>query len=293
MPEYPTVFVNDGAGGQIPFPPFIPQEVMNTLAGEFVTFDDDLFVVTYPKAGTTWTEQIVHLMLNNGEQGEQVLTDTAPWIETLPMRSPGMEEFLATLKGRRLFTSHLPLALMPDFSGSKGKYIYVARNPKDVAVSFYHHDRSKMGYEGSWDEFFTLYIAGKVTYGSFFDHVLPWWQTSHTADNILFLLYEDMKRDLPAVVEQIAGFIDIPLNQSLLESVVGGSDFQAMVKNDKTNFNWMPQRADLPGHFRKGIVGDWRSQFSPEQSELLDEVTIKKLSGTNLRFDFGEGLILP
>lgn len=51
---------------------------MDSLADEFVVHDDDVFVVTYPRSGTTWTEQVVHLILNQSEQGELLLTDTAP-----------------------------------------------------------------------------------------------------------------------------------------------------------------------------------------------------------------------
>ena len=79
MSSYPGTLVNDGRGGQLPMPPFVTQQEMDTLVNEFVVHADDLFVVTYPKCGTTWTEQIVHLILNQGEQGEQRLTDAAPW----------------------------------------------------------------------------------------------------------------------------------------------------------------------------------------------------------------------
>lgn len=291
MSEYPCIFVNDGNGGQLPFPPFITQEMMDTLANEFVAHEDDIFVVTYPKCGTTWTEQIVHLILNNGEQGEQLITDAAPWLETLPRRPGGIQAFLQTLAGRRLFTSHLPLALMPDLTAVKGKYIYVARNPKDTAVSYYHHDRSKMGYEGSWAEHLDLFMQGQVMYGSYFENILPWWQASQTAPNILFLKYEDMKADLAGAVTQIADFIGVPMDQLLLERVVAGSSFKAMSTNEKTNFNWVPQREGLPTHFRKGMVGDWRNQFTSEQSERMDQIYTEKMRDSQLQFDFGGGLV--
>jgi hypothetical protein len=292
MSEYPCTYVRNRESGQIPFPPFITQQDMDVLANEFIVHDNDLFVVTYPRSGTTWTEQIVHLLLNQGEQGEQLLTDAAPWLETLPKRPGGMNEFLQSLAGQRLFTCHLPLTLMPGSTLTKGKYIYVARNPKDVAVSFYHHDRSKSGYAGSWDEYFTLFVEGKVMYGSYFEHVLPWWQASQKADNILFLKYEDMKRDLAAVVRQIANFIGMPLKQTLLERVMAGSNFGAMKTNKNTNFNWVPQQEGVPKHYRKGIIGDWRMQFSAEQNKLFDKVYRQEMFGSNLRFDFGDGLIL-
>ncbi|MFO7679139.1 MAG: sulfotransferase domain-containing protein [Chloroflexota bacterium] len=291
MSNYPSTFVNDGKGGQLPMPPFISQQEMDTLANDFVVHADDLFVVTYPKCGTTWTEQIVHLILNQGEQGEQRLTDTAPWLETLHKRPGGMQAFLQNLEGRRLFTSHLPLALMPDFSTDEGKYIYVARNPKDTAVSYYHHDRSKAGYEGSWEEHLNLFMQGQVMYGSYFDNLLPWWQASQNAANIFFLKYEDMHHDLAGAVAQIAAFIDVPLDQSLLARVVAGSSFKAMSTNEKTNFNWVPQRDGLPTHFRKGEIGDWRNHFTAEQSERMDQLYSEKMRGSQLQFDFGGGLV--
>ena len=45
-----------------------------------------------------------------------------------------------------------------------------------------------------------------------------------------------MKRDLAGVVEQIADFIEVPLDQPLLERVIAGSNFRAMATNEKTNF---------------------------------------------------------
>ena len=60
---------------------------------------------------------------------------------------------------------------------SLAKYIYVARNPKDVAVSFYYHLlRMKSIGNLEWDEFFEMFISGRTMFGPWFDHVLEWWQ---------------------------------------------------------------------------------------------------------------------
>ena len=113
MAEMQSNLVRDGKGGQIKFPIFISQADMDLIEKEFVVEDGDVFVVTYPRSGTTWTEQMVHLLVRNGVQGEQRLTDAVPWLETLPSRPNGMIEFLKTMPQRRLFTSHLPHPLMP------------------------------------------------------------------------------------------------------------------------------------------------------------------------------------
>lgn len=67
--------------------------------------------------------------------GEKLLTDQNPWMEAIPSRPIGFREFLAGMKGRRAFTSHLPYPLMPGVDSPLARIVYVARNPKDTAVS--------------------------------------------------------------------------------------------------------------------------------------------------------------
>lgn len=293
MAEIQSNLVRDGKGGQIKFPVFISQADMDLIEKEFVVKDGDVFVVTYPRSGTTWTEQMVHLLVNKGEQGEQRLTDAVPWLETLPHRPNGMIKFLETLPQRRLFTSHLPYPLMPRIDNTTAKIVYVARNPKDVAISTYFHIQSKLGYEGTWDEHFQEFLNGDVGCGPYFDHILPWWQASQKDKNILFMKYEDMKQDHAGNVARLASFLDIQANRQLIEAVVRLSSFQSMTSNETTNFDWIPQRADVPKHFRKGNIGDWRNHFSAEQSQQMDGLFMKKMKDRGLQFDFGDGVILP
>ena len=235
----------------------------------------------------------IWVVVNNGEQGEQRLTDAVPWLETLPHRPNGMIEFLKTLMGRRLFTSHLPHPLMPQLRNTTAKIVYVARNPKDVAISTYFHNQSKGGYEGAWEEHFQLFLTSDVGCGPYFDHVLPWWQASQKDNRILFLKYEDMKHDHAENVARLASFLDLQADSRLIDTVVALSSFKSMTSNETTNFDWVPQKADKPKHFRKGDIGDWRNHFSAEQSQQMDNLFMEKMKGTSLQFDFGDGVILP
>ena len=293
MAEMQSNLLRDGKGGQIKFPVFVSQADMDLIEKEFVAKDGDVFVVTYPRSGTTWTEQMVHLLVNKGEQGEQRITDAVPWLETLPHRPNGMTKFLESMPQRRLFTSHLPYPLMPRIGNTTAKIVYVARNPKDVAISTYFHNQSKSGYEGSWDEHFQFFLHGDVGFGPYFDHILPWWQASQKNNNILFLKYEDMKYDHAGNVAKLASFLDIQADSQLIETVVRLSSFQSMTSNEATNFEWVPQKAGTPKHFRKGDVGDWRNYFSIEQSQQMDDLYLKKMKNSDLQFDFGDGVILP
>ena len=80
----------------------------------------------------------------------------------------------------RTMKTHLSYLMMPgqDPAATPAKYIYVARNPKDVAVSFYFHSLRFKCYEfmGTWDTFFELYMKGDVDFGLWCDHVLEWWK---------------------------------------------------------------------------------------------------------------------
>ena len=71
-----------------------------------------------------------------------------------------------SLPSPRLLHSHVTYDVIP--KGKSGetwcKYVYVARNPKDVAVSFYEFMKdhgSAAGYNGPWEFFARLFMEGK------------------------------------------------------------------------------------------------------------------------------------
>jgi hypothetical protein len=102
-----------------------------------------------------------------------------------------------------------------------------------------------------------------------------------------------MKRDHAGNVARLASFLDLQADSQLIETVVTLSSFKSMTSNETTNFDWVPQRADVPKHFRKGDIGDWRNHFNAEQSQQMDALFMEKMKGTGLQFDFGDGVIMP
>ena len=94
----------------------------------------DVFIATYPKCGTTWMQQIVKLIVNNGMETGMDVDEFCPWVVHMTM------EEIEAMPSPRFFKTHMPYNLMAggDPVNSPAKYIYVIRNPKDVVVCTYH-----------------------------------------------------------------------------------------------------------------------------------------------------------
>ena len=271
-------------------PVAVKLEVLENLK-ELQLRDDDVWIVTYPKAGTTWIQYVVHLIHSRGKDDGKKITDAVPWLET---GTPSTSVIVDAMTPPRAFKSHMPYDRMPCGAPNSTpcKYIYVARNPKDLATSFYYHYRRCHVQGIEWKEFFEYFLAGKVEFGDYFDHVLGWWAHKDD-DNVLFIKFEDMKLDQVKVITQIAVFMGYAnLSQEVIIDIAGKTAFEKMRDNSAVNYSWggssRPHNAQETPFMRKGVIGDWKSQFSVEDSQRLDKIYCDRLNGTGLEFHFGE-----
>jgi sulfotransferase len=240
----------------------------------------DVFVATYPKCGTTWTQYIAYLLLHGGEPlaAGQRLDAVSPHLEEVG------DVAIRALPKPRLIKTHLALERVPWHT--EAKYLYVARNPFDCAVSFYHHTRGFPKHydfaDGTWDVFFECFLRGEVDFGDYFDHLMSWWPKRH-APNVLFLTYERMLEDPAAAVRTLAQFLGGGAARALsepgtLERIVTLSSFGEMRVNQR---RWSSARpADMPEFVRKGVAGDWINYFSAGQARRLAGKLLARTRGT-------------
>ncbi|XP_065294469.1 sulfotransferase ssu-1-like [Dermacentor albipictus] len=271
----------------------------------------DLFIVSYPKCGTTWMQHIAYNIINNHPPPRNQLLS---WIE-MPFLELQGAECVEDMKKPGFIKTHMSFRFQP--YSKDAKYIYVARNPYDCCVAYFYHTRNMPDYrfqEGTFDEFFDMFVEGKVDFGDYFDHLLSW--HAHRDDpNVLFVTYEQLKKDINAWVVKIAEFIGEEFAQKLrsdnsrLENVLLNISVKNMKEtvNDsmKTLFDdletalgtkvpkWVAlikksigvEACDEPmtGDFvRKGVVGDWRNHFSEDQVKRLKKRIHEKTPGSDV-----------
>mmetsp|Transcript_21990 Transcript_21990/g.62475 ORF Transcript_21990/g.62475 Transcript_21990/m.62475 type:complete len:312 (+) Transcript_21990:71-1006(+) len=274
----------------VPMPSFFNPEGMK-LFEEMELEADDVLMVSFVKAGTTWVNKIIHCLLRMDDEGriqETKGTDLGAsgqiYPEWLPAKKPDDPEWTGIGPGGhfgkvdfpellaqprpRLFSTHLPGPLLPKSIERQGRLVYVLRNPKDCLNSLhYFRGEAKDGWLGNEHGPGSLarYLGGVNAYGSFFDHV------SSTNDVIetklqgraLVVYYEDLKEDLAGGIKRIAEFLAMPLSEQKLQAIHAATTFEAMSGGSagKTVSAML---------CRKGICGDWAS--APLTAEHWAEV---------------------
>ncbi|KAH7940487.1 hypothetical protein HPB49_000486 [Dermacentor silvarum] len=271
---------------------------------------DDVFIATYPKCGTTWTQYLI-LSIISRAQPPKTLADfmlASPFLELMGVEAADKMPRPGLLK------MHLPFDKAP--YSTDAKYVYVARNPYDVCVSFYYHTKGftpKRVKDASFEAFHEMFITGKLSYGDFFDHLLSWYEKRNNP-NILFFTYEEMKKDTRFWALKIADFLgeqygnELLSNPTLLRKVLDAASFESMkgVFTDKIGTSIIvlldlpPEKAlktvevyrsswseteemyEDEGFVRKGVVGDWKAHFTPELISKTKAWIAQKTHGSDV-----------
>ncbi|NWR97164.1 ST1D1 Sulfotransferase, partial [Motacilla alba] len=253
---------------------------------------DDLLISTYPKSGTTWLSEIMDMIYHDGDVEKcrrDAIYNRVPFLELKAPGEPSGIDQLENTPSPRLVKTHLPVQLLPTSFWEKDcKIIYMARNPKDVAISYYYfHQMAKIHHDpGTKAEFLENFMAGKVPYGSWYDHVRGWWEKKREK-KILYLFYEDMKKDPRQEVHKILQFLGKELAEETVDRILHHTSFQEMKKNPAANYETMlPALMDhsISPFLRKGVSGDWKNHFTVAQNERFDQHYQELMAGSDLHF---------
>ncbi|KAK8617254.1 hypothetical protein V6N13_080172 [Hibiscus sabdariffa] len=266
----------------------------------------DIFLASFPKTGTTWLKALVFATVNRTRHGfsdHPLLTNNPhvcfPFLDAyLHEKDPSFLDHDGS-PTPRLLSTHAPYALLPDSmtANRRCKFVYIYRDPKDVLVSKWHFLRKLRPQELpplSLEEAFELFCRGISHNGPFWDHVLGYWKASlELPEKILFLKYEDLKKEPFVAVKRIGEFLGFPFSleeerEGVVENIVKLCSFEnlsSLEVNRTSIHNFSTDiLVDNRHFFRKGIVGDSKNYLTAEMMKRLDEITSHKLSGSGLLF---------
>ncbi|XP_076630425.1 luciferin sulfotransferase [Colletes latitarsis] len=279
---------------------------------DFEVRDDDIWVCSFPKTGTTWTQEMIWCIANDldFEGAKVLLPERFPFLEhsvlfdytTIMPRHPEVKlhrlvldsvNYVSSQISPRFIKTHLPFHLLPRqlrTGKRKPRIVYVARNPKDTCVSYYHHCRLMEGYRGDFNTFCRLFLGEKLCFTPFWDHILQFW--NRRADsNVLFLKYEDLKSDLPTVIQKSMMFLNKTMSNDQVKALLEHLSFTNMKSNPAVNYedavetNKKLKLIDVDGDFiRSGKVNQWQGEMPESIIERFDELTREKLATKNFFF---------
>uniref|UniRef100_H3DKM9 Sulfotransferase n=1 Tax=Tetraodon nigroviridis TaxID=99883 RepID=H3DKM9_TETNG len=255
---------------------------------------DDILIATYPKAGTTWVSYILDLLYFGQSSLERQTSipiyERVPFMESaFPSMDTGGIDLLEKLPtSPRLIKTHFPVQFVPkSFWEQNCKIIYMARNAKDNAVSYFHFDRMNrvQPEAGDWSSYLRRFMEGKMVFGSWYDHVNAWWKKKETYSNLHYMFYEDMIEDLGREVDRLSSFLGLSPSAEEKENILTGAKFDNMKKNKMTNYSTVLLMDHKVSPFmRKGKVGDWKNLFTEAQNKEFDQDYKQKMKNTTLQF---------
>ena len=234
----------------------------------------DVFIVTPPKCGTTWMQQIVHGLRTRGSMDFDEISRVVPWINMA--YDLGGDIYAPQVARPHAFKTHTTMDEVP----IGGKYIVIVRDPCDALVSDYHFMEGMFFEKGtiSLEEFAREeFIASQDIH----KHILAFWDRRNDED-VLPLAYENMKSNLTRTIEKVAAFMGVALDEELKEIVVRQSDIKFMQEHKEQFEDHIIRKArseamrlPLDGQLNKvrnGQVGESKERVSDEIRRELDDV---------------------
>ncbi|WOJ92897.1 sulfotransferase domain-containing protein [Congregibacter variabilis] len=275
---------------------------------EYEPRSTDIIVTTSYKAGTTWTQQILDEMFYGKMTPRPEFNDVTPWPDArfLPIPREQLGPYMEAIPGRRFIKSHLPLDGLPYYP--QVQYFIVARDARDVFMSFYNH------YSRYTDTAMSMMNApdvvgdplppcpqdprelwqGWMTRGWFdwesegypfwanLGHTASYWAHRHLP-NFHFFHYSDMLRDHAGVVSRMAEAAQFDITPEDLERIVTNTTFdhvksKAKEMDAKGDPRGVVFKDGAEGFFFKGTNGRWKEVLTDEDLQLYEQAKKKVLT---------------
>ncbi len=228
--------------------------------------ESDIFVVGYPKSGTTWMEfLLIHALLEKKHPDRVNFRTQHGYVPDLSGLGPADRVFLwpyAARRDPRVFFTHCPF----NRDLANAHILYVLRDPRDVLVSYWYHQRRTATGGGSLSAF----VRAAHFYPCHWDrHVAGWLDAAVKLPHFHLVRYEDLRRDTAGVLTQILAFTGAAYSPADVERAVKMASFERMRALEQ-RYPAPDSRPDSGIAFvRRGTVGGWKDELSADDLRFI------------------------
>ena len=230
--------------------------------------EDDIYVATYLKSGTTLLQMMVYQTVTDGSMDFPHIDCVSPTLEeALPSR-----DSLEDCPSPRILKTHLRRESVETIA-DRGKWLYMIRHPGDVVVSRYHHNILQRGRDLQFDSYFEHVSAEPGMWGSWVQHTRSWWP--HRSDpNVLCLRYDETVADLRTTVARVSSFLGKALTEEEVDRITHRCSIAYMKQYDsKFDPRLRTRLWNPPTFIRAGRSGTWRDLSLEYQSRINEQIT--------------------
>lgn len=224
----------------------------------FAVCPDDTMIVSYPRSGNTWTRFLIANLLYPSQN------ISFANIETLvPDTSSISSRALKHIPRPRFIKTH------EYFDHRYPKVIYIVRDPRDVALSYYDFQRKYRQIQDGYpiESYVQDFVKGRLIsadWGTWAENVASWVSTRKASRKFLLLRFEDMIEHTNTELARVAGFLEIAATPEMLESAIRNSSAERMRELEKQQQDqWVAtknRRKDIP-FVRVAGAGGWRKNL--------------------------------
>lgn len=176
---------------------------------------------------------------------------------------------LSRLPAPRYLKSHEP------FDRRYNKVIYLVRDPRDVAVSYYHYLIKARQLEEAIpiEEYVKSFVAGKLGgFGTWRENVGSWLGARKGSEGFLFIRYEDLLKHPVEELHKVASLLSVEVQEDQFHRATELSAADHMRELEKSQ-GWKPEkrnREDKP-FVRYAEAGNWKTSLPGTSVSLIEE----------------------
>jgi Sulfotransferase domain len=148
--------------------------------------------------------------------------------------------------------------------------VYFVRDPRDVAVSYYHYRKWLREYSGSLGEFVRLFARGLVdTYGRWDDHVASW--SARAPVEVFVLHFEHLIADTQTCLSDAAMFLGLPNDRAAIDSAIEHNAAAFMRGKERAAHAGFSDQTDPRRSFvRSARSGVWQGELAANDIRVIE-----------------------